>query len=86
MLPRFWGWLTNAEDYAGDLRPAEHERIDRLRAAFFVGIHLACLGVFWVGASAAAVTVFIASYLVRRSQGWDSPRPFTRNSVSRTQH
>lgn len=65
VLPRFWGWLTNAEDYAGDLRPAEHERIDRLRAAFFVGIHLACLGVFWVGASAAAVTVFIASYLVR---------------------
>ena len=47
----------------------EHEdggdRIDWLRAAPFIGMHLACLAVFWVGVSPVAVIVAAALYAVR---------------------
>lgn len=48
----------------GDVLSADR-RVDWLRILPFIGLHLACLGVFAVGISATAVTVFIASYLVR---------------------
>ena len=44
---------------------ANPERIDWLRILPFIGLHLACLAVFWVGVSWVAVAVFLGSYLLR---------------------
>lgn len=41
------------------------DRIDWLRAAPFVALHLACLGVVWVGVSTTAVTVAVSLYALR---------------------
>lgn len=43
----------------------EADRIAWLRVVPFIGLHLACLGVIWVGVSAFAVAVAVALYLVR---------------------
>lgn len=40
-------------------------RIDWLRAAPFIGMHLACLMVLWVGVSTTAVAVAVALYAIR---------------------
>ena len=51
---------------AAAVTPAGHPRhIDWLRVAPFVALHLACLGVLWVGMSATAVTTALTLYLVR---------------------
>mgnify|MGYP001546008614 CR=1 FL=1 len=44
---------------------AREDRIDWLRAAPFVAMHLACLGVIWVGASPVALAVAAALYALR---------------------
>lgn len=54
-------WL---DSQAGDGLPAD-ERIDWLRVLPFLGLHLACLGVFWVGVSATALGVAVALYALR---------------------
>ena len=41
------------------------ERIDWMRVVPFIALHLACLGVIWVGVSAFAVAVAAALYAVR---------------------
>ena len=41
------------------------DRIDWLRAAPFIGLHLACLGVIWVGVSTTAVVVAAVLYALR---------------------
>ncbi|MBL8298116.1 MAG: fatty acid desaturase [Rhodanobacteraceae bacterium] len=41
------------------------ERIDWIRALPFLGLHLACAGVLWVGISTTAVAVAILLYVVR---------------------
>lgn len=56
-------WLDSAR--YRPLADDEAERIDWLRIMPFIGLHLACLGVFYVGISATALAVFLASYLVR---------------------
>ena len=43
----------------------EADRIAWLRVVPFIGLHLACLGVIWVGVSAFAVGVAVALYLLR---------------------
>ncbi|UKE68489.1 acyl-CoA desaturase [Xanthomonas cerealis pv. cerealis] len=48
-----------------ELDGARADRIDWLRAAPYFGLHLACLGVFWVGASWFAVGMAVAMYAVR---------------------
>ncbi len=48
-----------------ELDPARADRIDWLRAAPYIGLHLACLSVFWVGVSGCAVGVALALYAVR---------------------
>ncbi|MDT8438739.1 MAG: acyl-CoA desaturase [Wenzhouxiangellaceae bacterium] len=50
-----------------DLDPADprRNRVDWARVVPFVALHLACLAVLWVGVSAAAMLVAVASYLVR---------------------
>ena len=40
-------------------------RIDWLRAAPFVAMHIACIGVIWVGVSPIAIEVAIALYVIR---------------------
>ena len=41
------------------------ERVDWLRILPFIGLHLACLAVIWVGFSWVALAVCVASYLLR---------------------
>lgn len=44
---------------------SREDRIDWLRAAPFIAMHLACLGVIWVGVSPIALIVAAALYAVR---------------------
>jgi stearoyl-CoA desaturase (Delta-9 desaturase) len=51
---------------SGKLEPdARPDRIDWLRVMPFIGLHLACLGVIWVGTSWFAVVVAAAMYALR---------------------
>ncbi|MBU8977766.1 MULTISPECIES: acyl-CoA desaturase [unclassified Lysobacter] len=43
----------------------DFDRLDLVRVVPFVAMHLACLGVFWVGVSATAVVVAAVLYAVR---------------------
>ena len=53
---------TNAESAESN---AHSDRIDWLRAVPFLAMHLACLGVFWVGVSPIAIAVAVVLYAVR---------------------
>lgn len=55
-------WLDNT---AIGNTPDNARRIEWIRTAPFVAVHLGCLGVFWVGWSATAVAVAAALYAVR---------------------
>ncbi|NID15869.1 acyl-CoA desaturase [Luteibacter yeojuensis] len=50
---------------AGAVRSGNAQRIDWVRALPFLAMHLACLGVLWVGTSPVAVTVAAGLYAVR---------------------
>jgi stearoyl-CoA desaturase (delta-9 desaturase) len=50
---------------AGDATAAPRDGIDWLRVVPFIGMHLACLGVIWVGFSWFALWVALALYAVR---------------------
>lgn len=54
---------TSATQSLGDWQA--DDRIDWLRAIPFIAVHLACLGVIWVGFSATAVLVAFGLYLIR---------------------
>ncbi|HEY6893424.1 MAG TPA: fatty acid desaturase [Rhodanobacteraceae bacterium] len=45
--------------------PASPDRIDWMRALPFLGMHVACIGVLWVGVSPTAIAVAVALYAVR---------------------
>ena len=49
-------WIDTSEPVA-PADPANDDRIDWLRALPFIAMHLACLGVFWVGVSPTAVWI-----------------------------
>jgi stearoyl-CoA desaturase (delta-9 desaturase) len=56
-------WL---DSYADDQTPlADGERVDWLRVLPFLGLHIACFGVIWVGVSATALVVAGALYALR---------------------
>ncbi|HEY4093205.1 MAG TPA: acyl-CoA desaturase [Luteibacter sp.] len=56
-------WFDTSNDTpAGAVR---EDRIDWLRAAPFVAMHLACVAVIWAGVSTVAVLVAVAMYAVR---------------------
>jgi stearoyl-CoA desaturase (delta-9 desaturase) len=63
-LTAFLRWFDTAVSPDGTEGP-EVDRIDWLRVIPFIGLHLACLGVLWVGASWFALAVALALYLVR---------------------
>ena len=56
-------WVDTEASAAEDAR--NPDRVDWLRALPFAGMHLACLGVIWVGVSATALWVAFALYAVR---------------------
>jgi len=63
-LHALWSWLTT--DVTDDaLEPHEDERIDWARALPFIGLHVACLGIFWVGLSWTALVVCLGAYVLR---------------------
>ncbi len=63
LLAKFIQWFdTAASPSVG--RPAEH-RVDWVRVLPFVGMHVACLAVIWVGASWTAVGVAAGLYVAR---------------------
>jgi len=62
--PTLRRWFDTGE--SGQLSDPENaDRIDWLRAAPFVALHLGCLGVLYTGASPVAIAVAAASYAVR---------------------
>ena len=63
----WWGSLLAWFDSTAVKTPANPRarQIDWLRTLPFIGMHLACLGVIWVGWSPVAVATAIALYLVR---------------------
>jgi stearoyl-CoA desaturase (delta-9 desaturase) len=64
---QLWGSVLAWFDSSAVESPANvpARRIDWLRTVPFIGMHLACLGVVWVGWSPVAVATAIALYLVR---------------------
>ncbi len=51
---------------SGKVEPGEQsDRVDWLRVIPFITLHLACLGVIWVGTSWFAVFVALALYAIR---------------------
>ncbi|HVO45363.1 MAG TPA: acyl-CoA desaturase [Steroidobacteraceae bacterium] len=62
---RLIGSLLRWIDTSVAVADADSARVDWLRTAPFVGLHLACLAVFWVGVSGTALAVAAATYVVR---------------------
>jgi stearoyl-CoA desaturase (delta-9 desaturase) len=64
-----WGavlrWFDSSRGYATAAHQSAPDRIDWARILPFVGMHLACLAVFWVGVSPVALLVALATYLAR---------------------
>jgi stearoyl-CoA desaturase (Delta-9 desaturase) len=62
-------WRTFLSWFDASAKPnadeASRDRVDWARILPFVGMHVACLAVFWVGASPIAVGVAAAMYLLR---------------------
>jgi stearoyl-CoA desaturase (delta-9 desaturase) len=56
-------WIDTAADT--EIDSARLDRIDWLRATPFIAMHVACLGVLWVGVSATALSVAAALYALR---------------------
>ena len=57
-------WIDTA-DARIEIDPARDDRIEWFRVLPFIAMHLACLGVFWVGVSAAALWIAAGLYAVR---------------------
>ena len=57
-------WFDTAADVTDDAG-GDRDGIDWLRAAPFLGLHLACLGVFAVGVSPVAIATALALYAIR---------------------
>ena len=62
-------WFDSSVDQEAEPAKAAHEaqdlKIDWVRSAPWLGMHLACLGVFWVGISPVAVIVAVSLYFIR---------------------
>jgi stearoyl-CoA desaturase (delta-9 desaturase) len=66
--PSLWRALLSWFDASTTTRAADaatRDRVDWARILPFVGMHAACLAVFWVGVSAFAVGIAVALYLLR---------------------
>lgn len=63
LVTRLRRWVDTTAGFDPD--PACADRIDWLRAVPFVALHLACLGIFWVGISPVALIVAATLYVLR---------------------
>ena len=63
MKNQFIKWLDNESSNAD--KTMNTEQVDWFRIVPFIGIHLACFAVIWVGVSPIAVIVCILSYFIR---------------------
>ncbi len=63
VLKRMRLWFDASESVPS--QACDPQRIDWLRALPFIAMHLACLGVFWVGVSPIAVATAISLYAIR---------------------
>jgi len=64
----FWRKVLAWIDASGahvERDPATEDRVDWARVLPFIGMHAACLAVFWVGVSPVALAVAAAMYLLR---------------------
>ena len=59
----FRRWFDTQQ--TSDVESGQGDRIDWLRVLPFIGLHLACVGLFWVGVSRIAIVVAFASYALR---------------------
>lgn len=57
-------WFDSSAS-AAEPSGTDQQCVDYLRVFPFIGLHLACLAVFWVGVSPFALAVFALSYLIR---------------------
>jgi stearoyl-CoA desaturase (delta-9 desaturase) len=66
-LPNWLAWLDNERLGSGQpsTSDADPDAIEWGRIIPFIGMHVACLGVIWVGVSWTAVMVALIAYLVR---------------------
>jgi stearoyl-CoA desaturase (delta-9 desaturase) len=55
-------WFDTSVSDKAQIAP---HRIDWLRASPFLGMHVACIAVFWVGVSRTAIVVAVALYVLR---------------------
>jgi stearoyl-CoA desaturase (delta-9 desaturase) len=62
-MQHFLAWFDSQQRFSDD--GGDPHRVDWMRIVPFIGLHLACLGVIWVGISTTAVVVFLVSYLLR---------------------
>lgn len=58
-------WFDNAKLAEAAASSADPDKVDWARAVPFILLHVACLGVIWVGWSPVAVGVAVGMYLVR---------------------
>ena len=58
-------WFDTSGAVGMDAGVGGEDRVDWLRAAPFIAMHLACFGVIWVGVSPVALIVAAAAYAVR---------------------
>lgn len=61
-LAWLWAWVDSSRF---PREGASEDRIDWLRVIPFIGLHLGCLGVIWVGVSRTALLLAAALYVVR---------------------
>jgi stearoyl-CoA desaturase (delta-9 desaturase) len=57
-------WFDTSAGQSGS-DEARADRIDWLRAAPFIALHIGCLGVLWVGESRVAIAIAVGLYAVR---------------------
>jgi len=58
-------WFDTRAGLSEDAVTQGRNAFDLVRVAPFIGLHLACLAVFWVGISPIAVAVAVVSYIIR---------------------
>lgn len=62
---KIWRWIFNDDSLYEGLGDEEKHQIDSFRLVVFVSMHIACLSVYYVGISWAAVAVMLALYFAR---------------------
>lgn len=65
MFQQFWRWVFNDASLYEGLTDEEKNQIDHFRLVVFIFMHIACLSVFLVGISWAAILLMLILYFAR---------------------